>query len=125
MLDQAMSAVGFARPSAAAGAFIEYIDWFGVRTNVRTLAFRFQSFCSNQRAMKNLATASGTIVSQFEMLDIHRSNSAAVTRAGAVSALLQGAAPKTPNGDASQLNLPLAATISEMHPRMCVMPTAY
>src|SRR5262245_3683157 len=59
MSDQAMSAVGFASPSAAAGAFIECIDWFGVRTNVCTLTFRFQSFCSNRGAMKNLATASG------------------------------------------------------------------
>jgi len=39
---------------------------------------------------------------QFEMSDIHRSNSAAVTRAGAVSALLQGAAPKTTNSVVSQ-----------------------
>jgi hypothetical protein len=51
---------GFASPSAVAGGFIECIDWFGVRTNVCTLAFRFQSFCSKRGAMKKLATASGT-----------------------------------------------------------------
>src|SRR5436190_10026173 len=46
MYDTAMSIVGFASPSAAPGAFIECMDCFGVRPNVRTLAFHFQSFCS-------------------------------------------------------------------------------